>query len=95
MKKYIEHPFFRFYKAMVDEYNSHVPEKGDSWKTCKQEYLREVLNTAGKKYFDKHHPDELVDMANMEAMLWLRYTYVVDNLEGVFRGSEQKVNQDA
>ena len=90
MQKYLEHPFFRFYKAMINEYDKHIPEKGDSWRHCNIFYLTDQLNKIGKKYFaNTANDNELVDMANMEAMIWLRLTLTFDELEKVLDPSSE------
>lgn len=88
IKKYVDHPFFGFYKAMIHEYERHEAEKGDSWKNCKLDYLTEHLNKVGHRYFkNTANESELIDMANMEAMIWLRFQDTLDKLEKVLEAT--------
>ncbi len=65
--------FRQFFEVMEAEYVRHYPEKGDSWKTCELGYLKSTLREVGWKYFRDHNAtNELVDMANLCAMIWVR-----------------------
>jgi len=63
-----------FYREMVEEYARHYPEKKDSWKNMSVKDLGFLLNQA---YFDFWNnesldKDQLVDIANLCAMLYYR-----------------------
>jgi len=91
MSEYLDHPLFKFYKAMVDEYERHVPVKGDSWRHCNIFYLTDQLNKIGKKYFaNTANDNELVDMANMEAMIWLRLNDTYDEIANILDRDSQR-----
>lgn len=53
---------------------SHDPVKGDTWKTCREDYLdeklREEYHEARDQY--RHNPGELIDLSVIAMMLWTR-----------------------
>lgn len=72
-KDYIEHPFFEYFKAMVDTYELNAPEKGETWKTLDLKYLINKLDN-NVDCFERGLRDEphMVHVGNYSAMLHLR-----------------------
>ena len=67
---YISHPFFEFYMTMIDVFNEHVPEKGESWKEMSWAYLMDGL----AKQFedmqdDPYRENYFANIGNYAAML--------------------------
>jgi len=70
---YIKHPFFEFYMSMVDEYKRHEPKKGDSWRTIDISKLMDLLENISFDWSrDLENDGNLIDMANVQAMIYLR-----------------------
>jgi len=81
--------FKPFFDAMIAEMKRHDPEEGDSWRDDKleiminspdntisipmDECLKMRLEHAFESYTATGSLDELVDIANLCAMLWLRH----------------------
>lgn len=74
-----------FFEAMQAEYMRHYPEKGDSWRDVgfspsgriddwidMDDHLFREINRVAHRYLTYHNPDELVDLSNLCAMLWIR-----------------------
>jgi len=72
-----------FLEAMQTEYMRHYPRKGDSWKNetayfdCgltvpMKNWLGGLLQSILQRYRESLNPDELVDLANIAAMIWIR-----------------------
>ena len=72
-----------FFEAMQAEYMRHYPQKGDSWKNdvayfgndlklSMKIWLDSILQSVFQRYRESLNPDELVDLANIAAMIWIR-----------------------
>ena len=71
LKLYVEHPFFEFYKAMIDTYRENEPLKDDSWKRCSWVYLMDRLSVQFEDmHNDPDREDYFVNIGNYSAMLW-------------------------
>ena len=71
LKAYIEHPFFEFYKAMIDTYRDNESKKGDSWKRCSWVYLMDRLSVQIEDMQnDPDREDYFVNIGNYSAMTW-------------------------
>ena len=57
--------------------DKHQKNKGDSWKTCDIEFLEDKLQEEMAEYTRSNCEDkaELIDIANIAMMLWLRKTH--------------------
>lgn len=57
--------------------DKHQKMKGDSWKTCDIEFLEDKLSEEMTEYVFSKCEDkaELIDIANVAMMLWLRKTH--------------------
>lgn len=71
--------FSQFFEAMSNEMLRHKEEKGDSWKEpgfmgqrVTTGWLEYLLRRCVENYEERTEPDELVDIANICAMLWLK-----------------------
>jgi len=71
-KAFIE--FLPFFEAMAEEMARHQKEKGDSWKTIPKEDLKQLFIDAVEDIhlFNENTQNQLVDVANFEAMIWIR-----------------------
>jgi len=87
LERELDNEFGFFYGKMIDEMNRHVASKGDSWRTMPLEKLEdlavkaiwEVLTPENLCY--ETNPDQLIDIANYCAMLWLRLNQEADKNE--------------
>ena len=82
--EFIRPELLAFAEAMEKTMREHDPEKGDSWKDCQIKYLYIKLNEEFTEVetavYNRLHKagkineisKELVDMANVSAMLWNR-----------------------
>lgn len=67
-----------FYDEMITEYIKHYPEKTDTWKKCDIEFLLKLFQSLSLDFMDDtdnlplENPDELIDIANICAFIWLR-----------------------
>jgi len=67
-----------FIEEMKKEYMRHIPKKGDSWKTCDLKWLTDLFQRTSLAVMDDaddgkfSNPGELIDVANICAMIWLR-----------------------
>ena len=64
-----------FFEAMIKEVARHVPEKGDSWKKMKLYDLEIILSQHVSDWWTlnkENDMDDLLDMADLCAMVWLR-----------------------
>jgi len=65
----------QFQAAMQKEYARHYPEKRETWKTMPIGELETLLWWAWDQFsFDENTESQLVDIANLCAMLWTRKT---------------------
>lgn len=74
-----EEPFERpalkeFASAMETYLRMNDESKGDSWKTCDIDFLRNKLNEEIAEWDESGHAHELCDIANVCMMLWNRTT---------------------
>jgi len=72
--------FVEFFSAMMDEYNRHKPEKGETWKTMPHYQLEALVNKhlrdALKPLTVTERMAILVDVAVLNGMSYLRYKEV-------------------
>lgn len=70
--KYLNHPFFKFYVAMIDIYLENESAKGDSWKDLSWAYLMDNLSKQFEDMqIDPDREDYFSNIGNYSAMLWL------------------------
>lgn len=71
-KQYLDHPFFDFYKAMIDTYRENEPMKGDSWRTTHWSYLMDnLLKQIEDMNCDPDREDYFANIGNYSAMIWI------------------------
>lgn len=72
LRRYIKHPFFDYFKAMVDVYELHEPVKGDSWRHLLwTDSLTGVTKQMEDMHTDPHREDYWANIGNYAAMAWL------------------------
>ena len=61
-----------FIQQMFKEYDRHYPMKGDSWRKLTDGSVDALLKQAYLKYVLTGYDDELIDIANLCAFLWMK-----------------------
>jgi len=80
----LDNEFEFFYSKMIDEMKYHRASKRDSWRTMPLEKLEDLALKAfcevltPEKLCYETNPDQLIDIANYCAMLWLRLNQEVE-----------------
>lgn len=80
-EKYMEHPFFPFFKAMIKEYDKHTPIKGESWKQCSMAYLLDRMAVQFEDMQNRDDEDFIVNIGNYAAMLWINELRAAEGLK--------------
>ena len=85
--KVVYEPFIPFFERMSKEILFHMKEKGETWKTMSALSLEKLLSEIIGKYRttddDLQACDELVDLANVAAMVYLRLIPNLKYKEGI------------
>ena len=85
--KAMEAEYLRHYpqkgESWKQEGQFRLPRSSDTWPQYMDQdgYLRNAMFNCLKKYSRKHDPSELVDIANLCAMLWMRSSDVTEDAE--------------
>jgi len=77
MRKEIE----LFAMAMEATMCRHDKNKGDSWKSCEIDFLKDKLIEEFDEYQSSGNKHELVDIANVCMMLFNRELYRINNIQ--------------
>lgn len=73
-----------FMWEMHHEYERHYPEKGESWKIMSLSGLDTLLDIAYEEYKEtvNNKPNQLIDIANLCAFIYIRLTEPIELPEG-------------
>ena len=66
--------FFKFFSFMSNKYLKKVKDYGHTWTDCDLNFLENRLRQEMDEYRSNSDPEELIDIANVCCMLYLRKT---------------------
>ena len=70
-----------FAMAMETTMSRHAKNKGDSWKWCDIDFLKNKLKEEFREYQESGDKHELVDIANICMMLFNRELWKINGIE--------------